>query len=190
MAALTSWSAKQRRAEAALSPCMNRVEKGPLEISAMTSGAGRRLRRDACFQALAGERQRRRGKQVHPLLDPAPVPGSHAPSCDGIDQVRSSRGPVPTRWLHAASTCWALPQRRNRAWPRLTRASGLALSQPSGSRRPRATAGAGSCVARRAGTMRRRGKVVRKSLRRRGQRPTSSFANQSRTGDDQQNPKR
>jgi hypothetical protein len=122
LAELTSWSAKQRRADAALIPCRNRVEKGPLEISAMASGAGRRLRRDSCFQALAGERPRRRWKEVHPLLDPAAVPGSHAPSGDGIDQVRSRRGSVPTIWLHAASTGWALPQRRNRAWPRLTMA--------------------------------------------------------------------
>ena len=120
LAELTSWSAKQRRADAALSPCMNRVEKGPLEILALAAGAGRRWRRDACFQALAGERPRRRWKQVHPLFDPAPVPGSHA--CDGIDQVPRNRGSVPTIWLHAASTGWALPQRRNRAWPRLTMA--------------------------------------------------------------------
>jgi hypothetical protein len=93
-----------------------------LVSAVVASGAGRRLRRDSCFEALAGERQRRRWKQVHPFLDPAPVPGSHAPSCDGIDPVRSSRGPVPTIWLHAASTCWALPQRRNRAWPRLSMA--------------------------------------------------------------------
>ena len=86
----------------------------------------------------------------------------------GIDQVPSSRGPVPTIWLHAASTCWALPQRRNRAWPRLYTPTG---SLPLSANGPRATAGACSCVARRGGTMRRRGKLVRRPLRRRGQRP-------------------
>jgi hypothetical protein len=292
LAELTSWSAKQRRAEAALSPCMNRVAKGPLEISALASGAGPRLRRDACFQALAGERPRRRWKEVHLLLDPAPVPGSHAPACDGTDQVRSNRGSVPTIWLHAASTGWALPQRRNRAWPRLTmaregwrapnlrevgvRAQPLVLArawlggeglcggqarwfanrffrnlpvicnwlktsmivaevpQEHGNRaffsiRPQGGASWGSKLApllvltrgRAPFLIRKLGflpvfagpllrdvqrcaeakgippnekspdnaRRARKSLRRRGEHPTSSFANQSRTGHDQQNPK-